>query len=231
MTPSVAGAPQRPAQNGAARRGLDRVAGTSRAVAPAAGLAENDAMRAAAPKARVSSTSIVFDPLLSFDAWRTLGARVGSHSSASSWWLGDWLVFGRMKYGRRYKEAISVTGLDYQTLRNYAVVARRFDASRRRRELTFHHHAELCALPDDDQERWLDLAAQNAWSKRELRRRVRGSRDRAVSALPVHSVMLTLEPERESLWQGAARRAAQDLETWIVSSLDAAAQSAVDRAQ
>jgi hypothetical protein len=43
---------------------------------------------------------------------------------------------------------IVATGLDYQTLRNYAAVARRFELSRRRDNLSFHHHAELCALSE-----------------------------------------------------------------------------------
>jgi hypothetical protein len=172
---------------------------------------------------------MTFDPLMPFDAWRALGARVGSHSSASSWWLGDWLAFGRMKYGRRYRDAVDVTGLDYQTLRNYAVVARRFEPSRRRKGLTFHHHAELCAFPEDDQERWLNLAEQHGWSKRELRRQIRGARVDSVPEAPRRSVMLTLEPERERLWDEAARRAAIDLEAWIISILDAAARSGLDR--
>ena len=171
---------------------------------------------------------MTFDPLLPFDVWRALGARVGSHSSASSWWLGDWLAFGRMKYGRRYREALDVTGLDYQTLRNYAVVARRFEPLRRRKQLTFHHHAEVCALPQAEQEHWLDLAGQHCWSKRELRRQIRGSRTSSTPAAARRSVMLVLEPEREQLWDEAARRAAIDLEAWIVSSLDAAARSALE---
>ena len=157
-----------------------------------------------------------------------MGARIGSHASAGSWWLGDWLAFGQMKYGRRYKEAIDVTGLDYQTLRNYAVVARRFDPPRRRRELTFHHHAEVCSLCDGDQDRWLDLAKDNGWSKRELRRQIRGSRKAAELEAPLRSVLLTLEPERERLWDAAARCAASDLEVWIVTSLDAAARASLE---
>ena len=114
--------------------------------------------RAAAPTA----TGLSFDPLLPFEAWSAIGARIARHSSATTWWLGDWLIYGQDKYGRRYKEAIAATGLDYQTLRNYAMVARRFEVSRRRDGLTFHHHAEVCALSDADQDRWLDAPARRA---------------------------------------------------------------------
>jgi hypothetical protein len=67
-------------------------------------------------------------------------------SSTTRRWLGDWLIFGRYKYGTRYRQAIGATGLDYQTLRNYAVVARRFEPSRRRSTLRAQHHAEVSAL-------------------------------------------------------------------------------------
>jgi hypothetical protein len=75
---------------------------------------------------RSSVTSARFDPLLDYEAWHELGAKLGVYGNATQWWLGDWLVFGRMKYGRRYKDAIAATRLDYQTLRNYTMVARRF---------------------------------------------------------------------------------------------------------
>ena len=64
---------------------------------------------------------------LSFERWHALGRRIGTVTNASSWWLGDWAFYGEGSYGEKYKQAIAVTGLDYQTLRNYAWVAGRFD--------------------------------------------------------------------------------------------------------
>src|SRR4051812_46752079 len=51
-------------------------------------------------------TAARFDALLPFEVWRELGVKMSTYSNASAWWLGDWLIFGRMKYGRRYKDAI-----------------------------------------------------------------------------------------------------------------------------
>jgi hypothetical protein len=45
------------------------------------------------------------------------------------------------------KEGIELSGLDYQTVRNDSMVARGFEMSRRRDNLSFQHHAEVCALP------------------------------------------------------------------------------------
>jgi hypothetical protein len=173
---------------------------------------------------RSTWTSAHFDPLLPFEAWSELGARFGGYANATCWWLGDWLAFGQMKYGRRYKEAIARTGLEYQTLRNYAVVARRFDPSRRRPDLSFHHHAELCALDDEEQERWLELAATRHWSKTEVRRRVAAAhRAIAPRSLTQARVMVFVNLDRARRWQEAAAHCDCDIERWLVQTLDQAA--------
>ena len=175
-----------------------------------------------------SRTAIRFDPLLPFETWKAIGPRIATYSTASAWWLGDWLAFGRMKYGRRYKEAIAATGLDYQTLRNYAVVARRFAPSRRRDNLSFQHHAEVCALSDEDQELWLDLAALRGWSKRELRRRIRAASGAAPAPAASSVLRLTVDADRDHLWRRAAERSDSSLQTWIERTLDAAAGTTLD---
>jgi hypothetical protein len=174
--------------------------------------------RAAVPTA----TGVSFDPLLPFEAWSAMGARIARHSSATTWWLGDWLVYGQMKYGRRYKEAIAATGLDYQTLRNYAMVARRFEQSRRRDDLSFQHHAELCALSDADQDRWLDAACAHGWTRNELRRRLRSQR--LLAAGPSRVLRVEVSGDREQRWREAAKASGRSLEQWITSVLDDAAR-------
>jgi hypothetical protein len=166
-----------------------------------------------------------FDDLLPIESWKAIATTIGAYSDASCWWLGDWLAFGQMKYGRRYKEGIALTGLEYQTLRNYAVVARRYELSRRRDNLSFHHHAELCALRDDDQDAWLDLAAQHGWSKAQLRQRLR----RTLRPRPTaHDVVLRLPltRQRAKRWRAAARDEGLALEDWIAEILDEAADRA-----
>src|SRR4051794_7450706 len=175
---------------------------------------------------RSSVTAARFDPLLEFEAWREFGVKLGAYGNATQWWLGDWLVFGRMKYGRRYKDAIAATGLDYQTLRNYAMVARRFDASRRRADLTFQHHATVCALTDDEQGRWLERAAAEGWSRNELRRRLRTASASAVAAEQVFRLVVACG--RAELWRAAADRSGWECDAWIVRVLDEAATALIE---
>ena len=177
---------------------------------------------------RSSRTGMQFDPLTPLEGWKALGAKISFYYEATAWWLGDWLLFGQMKYGRRYKEGIALTGLDYQTLRNYAVVARRFELSRRRDNLSFQHHAEVCALADDFQDSWLDLAAASQWSKTELRRRVRAAADCPARRGPSATLRLVVEAHRDERWRQAAQQSGIALEEWITRSLDAAAAAALD---
>jgi hypothetical protein len=127
-------------------------------------------------QATVRKSGMVFPQSLSERSWEQIGTSLRELTNSSAWWLADWLIYGEAAYGwKRYREAIERTGLDYQTLRNYAWVARRFQPSRRRDGLSFAHHAELARLGPAEQDYWLRKAEQQKWSRNELRRSVRTS--------------------------------------------------------
>ncbi|WP_262699306.1 MULTISPECIES: LmbU family transcriptional regulator [Streptomyces] len=126
--------------------------------------------------ATVQKSGMVFPRNLSERSWEQIGASLRELVNSSAWWLADWLIYGEVTYGwRRYKEAVERTGLDYQTLRNYAWVARRFEHDRRRDSLSFAHHAEVTRLSPPEQDYWLRKAEQQKWSRNALRRAVRAS--------------------------------------------------------
>ena len=127
-------------------------------------------------QAKVQKSGMVFPQNLPERSWEQIGTNLRELANSSAWWLADWLIYGETTYGwRRYKEAIERTGLDYQTLRNYAWVARRFEHHRRRDSLSFAHHAEVTRLSPPEQDYWLRKAEQQKWSRNELRRAVRAS--------------------------------------------------------
>jgi predicted HicB family RNase H-like nuclease len=168
-----------------------------------------------------------FNSGMPYETWSALGPRIAAGANASRWWLGDWLVFGERRYGARYRLAVAATGLDYQTLRNYAMVARRFELSRRRDSLSFQHHAEVCALSDEEQDRWLDVAAEHRWSKRELRSHLQRCRRQESSPDDRHLLRLTVEPAREERWREAAASCRCSLEEWVILALDVAAAALI----
>jgi hypothetical protein len=136
-------------------------------------------------------TGLQFSGRVPFDVWLDIGRQLSAVVASSAWCLGDWLAYGQHAYGNRYRDAVEQTGLDYQTLRNYAWVARRFELSRRRDTLSFRHHAEVASLPAPEQDFWLRKAEQFAWSASQLRREVRTSlHERSQSGTSIDSADL-----------------------------------------
>jgi hypothetical protein len=164
-----------------------------------------------------------------FESWREVGSKIVLIANCSAWWIGDWLVYGEQAYGDRYEQAITDTSLGYQTLRNYAWVARKVPASRRRDLLSFGHHAEVAALPDEEQDVWLARAEQLSWSRNRLRQALRAAQlatrqaangERSVST---RALRIDVPTERHDRWQSAAERKRCSVADWIIATLDRAA--------
>jgi hypothetical protein len=123
----------------------------------------------------IPKRGLQFPQQLPFERWVSVGRQLSDIHTSSAWCLGDWLVFGEAAYSGRYRDAVELTCLDYQTLRNYAWVARRFALSRRRDSLSFGHHAEVAALGEAEQGFWLRKAEELRWSVKRLRRELQAS--------------------------------------------------------
>ncbi|MEU2560460.1 LmbU family transcriptional regulator [Streptomyces longispororuber] len=168
---------------------------------------------------------------LTFEDWERAGRQLSGIVNSSSWWLGDWLVYGKDHYTDRYQRGIRAAGLQYQTLRNYAWVSRRFDFSRRRSALSFQHHAELASLPIDEQELWLDRAEQLQWTTKQLRNAIRMARENEVrdgSQTTETMRRLAVPGSRLQWWHKAAEQSGIDFEQWVLATLDNAAERALE---
>jgi hypothetical protein len=175
----------------------------------------------------MTSRGLHLPPDIDFEGWAALGSRIAGLASASAWCLGDWLVFGERAYGERYRTALAATTLDYQTLRNYAWVARRIPMSRRRDTLSLQHHAEVAALPDAQQDLWLLRAERQRWSRNELRRRLRAARTLSAGGDEQRAVVLRVQvtSDRERRWRRAAEALDEHLADWVTRAVDAAADA------
>ncbi|WP_228011196.1 LmbU family transcriptional regulator [Nonomuraea phyllanthi] len=176
------------------------------------------------PSIRAGRLGLSLPAGLPFDAWEKIGDQLGVIGDSSSWWLGDWLVYGEESFPDRYRLAVSQTNLSYKTLRNYAWVARNVPMSRRRDTLSLQHHAQVAALSEDEQERWLARAVEERWPQSRLRREIQASRARTPGSAPI-TVSLTVHVsfEREQRWKAAAEVASVPLPEWIAQALDHAA--------
>ena len=178
-------------------------------------------------RAMTRRTSLALPTELPLEAWVDVGHQIAVLADASAWWLGDWLVYGQNAFPDRYQRAVERTGLSYKTLRNYAWIAGRFPASRRRDTLTLQHHAEVASLSDEEQDAWLDRAEREQWSVHRLRNHLRaevrnGRRRRGASTIVLE---MQIAPERQQRWEKAAERAGKDLIYWASQVLDHAAHS------
>jgi hypothetical protein len=166
---------------------------------------------------------------MTFADWAQAGCRLAHISHGVAWALGDWLNYGRERFGGRYREAVATTALDYQTLRNYAWVARSVPVERRRACLSFQHHAEIASLAEAEQELWLGRAERLRWSRNQLRKEI-SSRHRCVLEAEEEQVVvrIALAAQREARWRRAAHRSALDLEEWLAHAADLAADAILD---
>jgi uncharacterized protein YdaU (DUF1376 family) len=185
---------------------------------------------------------------LPFEMWLTIGKQLSAISTSSAWCLGDWLAYGIEAFNGRYRSAVEQTALDYQTLRNYVWVAKRFPLPRRRFALSFAHHAEVAALPPPEQDFWLRKAEEQGWSVKQLRQEVRASlREREAAAADrreagegrqdehhvaaesddepeVVKLNVRIYPHQFETWQTAAAKAGLDMEEWVAIALTKAAR-------
>ena len=170
--------------------------------------------------------------MLTFEEWERAGRQLAGVLDSSSWWLGDWLSYGKDHYADRYQKGLQAAGLRYQTLRNYAWVARRFDVGRRRARLTFQHHAEVASLPVEEQDTWLSRAEELSWTTKQLRNALReakgGEAAKPESASSVRQ--LAVPRDRFERWLEAAERSGADVDEWVLATLDSAAEQVFEGA-
>jgi hypothetical protein len=200
---------------------------------------------------RIPRNGLQLPRRLPFDAWLEVGRRLAAVVNSSAWCLGDWLIYGEIFFTGRYREAVERTSLDYQTLRNYAWVARKIPFSRRRETLSFGHHAEVAALPEPEQDYWLRKAHDLGWSRNQIRREIRESlrqrnadvveqqQPRRAGALPATGEVRSHEPaalseltiqmkvttDQIELFRQAAGQSGYSIDDWALLVLDQAARN------
>jgi hypothetical protein len=120
--------------------------------------------------------------------WRELGRQIAGdrhqvtrRASQQMWAVGDWLLQGEdqvfMHLNRRRVRVLAseVTGYSRHTLTMAVSLARRFRPDTRVDGLSWWHHLLVAKLGEAEQEAWLIRAAEEEWSVRTLRERLRGA--------------------------------------------------------
>jgi hypothetical protein len=118
----------------------------------------------------VSGVVVTGNP--TYEEWNAAAVWVQQVEKASPFWIGDLLAYGEAMYGEKYAQAIEATGHKVGYLMNVASVAAKIPAARRHPDLSFSHHQEVAALPEQQQNEWLDKAEVENWTSKELRNQI-----------------------------------------------------------
>lgn len=119
---------------------------------------------------RLTSTGLEILRALTADEWRRCGARLLALTNSTAWAVGDWLVYGegRGDYGATYDQMAEITGKSFESLSQYARVARAYPRGQRNHEVPWTHHRMALRLLPIDRQPALQLSAKNGWTVREL---------------------------------------------------------------
>lgn len=124
--------------------------------------------------------------------WYETALAIQKFDGKLQWYLGDLAVYAESPvtgWGEsKYADLVAATGYDYNTMKRFAVVARRFPtlfretlleqgARARPITLSWSHFSTVTALDDNFAAYWLQKAADNAWGRDKLREEIRKWRE------------------------------------------------------
>ena len=124
--------------------------------------------------------------------------------------FGDMLNYVELIYGESYAQISQATGMDTERLRQYKWVMGKFPPGRRypmSRGAKYTHYRWLARIKDEaEQDKWLRLSYENAWSSSELLQYLNDGQPPASA---------TIIPNK--LTQGVTPQAAAD---WLIAMYD-----------
>lgn len=120
-----------------------------------------------------TETSLDLPLNISFKDYEALGVALSRAHRAVTWMISDWLNHGEAVFKEKVYQAVEATGLNPDTLDNYARVARKVPRERRVPGVPFGVHAEVASLEPAQQTEWLGKAKANDWRREELRSHLR----------------------------------------------------------
>jgi hypothetical protein len=124
---------------------------------------------------KITRSSWTLPKNLPEDQWIKFGQFFNHIEVATQWWIGDWWAYGEHAYGDRkalFKEGGPLEGMSFKTCATYGYVARNVTTSTRVEVLSFKHHRIVATLPPTQQRKWLERAAKEEWSIRELMNKI-----------------------------------------------------------
>lgn len=119
------------------------------------------------PGCSFTTIGLIIEPGLPIDDWVELGKRLVAAKDSLGIWRGDWVEYGKHEYGKKYEEALALTGLKYGTLANDVWVAKAVPISLRSEKLTPKHYKKIAPLKSKSKIRkWIERAIKGDGNRR-----------------------------------------------------------------
>lgn len=160
--------------------------------------------------------------------WLEFGRLLKQFDGSLQWIIGDWLVEGELKWGKKYEQACALTNLAYDTVKDYAYVCRNVQLSVRTDNLEFGHHKLIASMEPELQKQWLDYAIQERMSVARMRLAInpdggagdteaRQTRKRISKIIAARAKVPNMKPEKRQAFASEARALSEyfaDLARW-----------------
>lgn len=108
-----------------------------------------------------------------YDEWYQVGEHLRYLEGSLMWAIGDWLNYGKQKYGEMYAQATEETGYSKDTCRHAKWVSGQFELCRRLHNVPWDFYQSVAAQPEDIRDKLLAQAEKEKWTLRELRKATR----------------------------------------------------------
>jgi N6-adenosine-specific RNA methylase IME4 len=120
----------------------------------------------------LTKTSLIFKRDITKEEWMDGFNSLKKVEGCIQFWIGDFLAYRNQKWGM-YDDITEETGYDTESLRQYKRVADSIESGTRVPDLSYSHHREVASLPPEKQMEFLNKAAEEKMSVRELREEIR----------------------------------------------------------
>jgi hypothetical protein len=116
---------------------------------------------------RYEETALIILDDTSFEEWSEMWVGLQATERGINFWIGDALNFGQ-RFGEEHSQVLD--GFSFERQASTMRVATKFPPPRRRKNISWSVHREIAGLDDpSDQDRFLDLAAEQRLGAREIR--------------------------------------------------------------
>lgn len=157
------------------------------------------------PKVRLLKTGAEFRDGISYEQWLEIGVELAAMADGCQWWIGDWLVHGRAKFGDElYARAAALSGYESCSLADLVWVSGAFPRSLRNEKLSWSHHRFVASQPEEKRSELLKRAETEKLSAHDLRALVSEVENKPNQFFPARWISTGIE-KLKALAQGPRR--------------------------